>query len=183
MSKTHISVDFVSGTPITQVDLSCFSGNQGLRDCVKIRVIGATIKITGSAAIPPVVYLTCNHHSIFPQIAASNGPSFRGIPILLHPELVGSDGNTWCSGEPISSWTTDTKCLPQNLKFALSLPPASPLGMSPPQPWHTSKVLDVAGDSTVLLEITIIPGAGGFGSMPGAKSERFNVIGGYSSNF
>ena len=179
--STLISIQFKNGTPITTVDLSAFSGSQGLRDCTRIRVISATIKVTGTTPIPSVVYLTSSHSTIFPQVISANGPSFRGIPILLHPEYVDGAGNTYCKGEVIHPiCPTDSKVLPQTLKFALSLDPTSAVaGSIPVIPWPTQKLLDVAGDSTVMIEVEITPGSGGFGTsiLPqGGNAERFDVV-------
>ncbi len=186
---TEIVARFQNGSPITEVNLGIL-GSNGLRNVIGVSIKGYHIKITGSTNIPPSLFLTSNVVGLFPNLCNRFGPTFECIPLTVFPNFIDSTGNTICaydgslihvpgrqtSYENSSRRTID---IPNQFRIGLGLYSDStfPGAVTAGPDWPCSRVLDVAGDSTVTFEL-IISHEGQKLSFP----EKFSIGYGHTSN-
>lgn len=186
---TEVLARFQNGSPITDIDLGIF-GSNGLRNVIGVSIKGYHIKIPGTTNIPPVLFLTSNVVGLFPNLCNRFGPTFECIPLTVFPCLVDANGDTLCSfsSELIhvpnrqTSYTNSSRAVidvPNKFKMGLGLYSDSnfPAAVSAGPSWPCSKVLDVAGDSTVVFEF-IVSHEGQKLSFP----EKFSIGYGHTSN-
>lgn len=186
---TEVLARFQNGSPITEIDLGIL-GSNGLRNVIGVSIKGYHIKVPGTTNIPPVVFLTTDVVGLFPNLANRFGPTFECIPITLFPNYTDGNGDTLCvfdSGlihvpaREIRYHNTNHAVIdiPNKFKMGLGLYSDSsfPAAASAPPSWPCSKVLDVAGDSTITLELMI--------SHEGHKTsfpQKFSIGYGHTSN-
>lgn len=186
---TEVLARFQNGLPITDIDLGIL-GSNGLRNVIGVSIKGYHIKIPGTTNIPPSLFLTTNVVGLFPNLCNRFGPTFECIPLTLYPCIVDGNGDTICSFSSDlihvpnrqTVYTNSSRSvidIPNKFKLGLGLYSDSsfPAAISAGPNWPCSKVLDVAGDSTVTFEL-IVSHEGQKLSFP----EKFSIGYGHTSN-
>ncbi len=186
---TEVLARIQHGSPITKINLGIL-GSNGLRDVIGVSIKGYHIKVPGTTNIPPVVFITTDVVGLFPNQCNRFGPTFECIPVTLFPCIVDGNGDMLCSyssdlihvpSQKITYHNTSRRVLdvPNEFHIGLGLYSDSsfPAASSAPPSWPCSKVLDVAGDSTVVFEF-ILSHEGQKTSFP----EKFSIGYGQTSN-
>lgn len=188
---------FSNGSPVATLRFPLV-GSWGLRHILSLRVKSYHIKTTGSATttIPDVVFLTTSVPGLFPrQSCISGGASgtMECLPITVQPHFIDATGNVVSaggnqfihdlSGELVYSQNSRNNqeiTIPSTFQVALGLAPTTSLTATLPAPydWPCSTLLNVAGDSSVTLEM-LISHQGERKSFPQKQAIGF---GGHTSN-
>jgi hypothetical protein len=185
---TEVLARFQHGSPITTLNLGIL-GSNGLRNVIGVAIKGYHIKVPGNTNIPPVVFLTTDVVGLFPNQCNRFGPTFECIPITLYPTIVDGNGDLICTFSSELIHVPSKEISYHNSRAVIDVPNKFSMGLglysdssfpaattAPPQ-WPCTKVLDVAGDSTIVFEF-IISHEGQKQSFP----EKFSIGYGHTSN-
>lgn len=186
---TEVLARFRNGSPITSINLGIL-GSQGLRNVIGVSIKGYHIKVPGNTNIPPVVFLTTDVVGLFPNQCNRFGPTFECIPVTLYPTIVDGNGDLICTfsselihvpSKELSYHNTSRAVIDVPNEFHLGLglynDSTFPAAVTAPPQWPCSKVLDVAGDSTIVFEF-ILSHEGQKLSFP----QKFSIGYGHTSN-
>lgn len=144
----------------------------GIRNVIGVRIKGYHIKSTGNTtnAIPSTLFLTCNVPGLFPKHTIADVGTMECIPITIQPSIIDATGNVISTGSYEFIHTPGIELtygkdgfngkeitIPKEFRLGLGVFRNTVLAAILPAPydWPCSNLLNVAGESTVTLELMI----------------------------
>lgn len=190
-------IDFRPGEPVRKVNLENYFQKSELDNVIDVQVISYNIKLEGAPTVTPsTLFMITNSDSLTSDVQVTNGPKRRCFPMTLLPTLHDIvPGTTTFATDTVKSFfnakqkrispAMGKRTIPGTFSVALAVSNDSAYPFQLPSgnyeyDFPSCGVVDVAGDSTVVLAVTFDTSSRTFDR--NTFGGRESVSRGYNSN-